>query len=470
MMDQPMLDQPVMHPHPGLDALLSRPLWDTMWRRRTHRVSCGSSVTAGSMSYESRQPRMPLSELEEAVLIALTGCTGLTMPDRPFADPRDGKPIMAKPNLNMAGRTAGSPDNAQGTHFFLINDTGTYFLRALPPAGNDSSPFDPQVLIARANQAKVRILDRRIDVPNGKRDFPAYLDSNRFLSNLPGTTILFPVVDLSRQYINGMMYLLTQPEGARPTIVDDRNFYRLAGVKRWVENGFLNEKIKIPLGVIWAMRTQIEADLILQNLMLVADAMGLGAWIHASIAPAVLLGDPKFRKAYGPMLDFDWVTPKWKPADLLRWHVPLPFSRFAQLRANAVGLRYRGEHLIKAMCPPNYDSMGEAVDAVIAGKFGPDGIYTDEALFERIYKGDFGAKYLAEASDYTADVIACTRDICTYIYETHGRFPAHTEAIHVPGVWLQTHHLEKEYYDRFFRGGLTNAHRAHDHDWHATKL
>jgi hypothetical protein len=460
------MNQQTVRIHRGLDALSRRPLLETMWRRRTHRVSRGSSVTAGSMSYQSSRPRMPLSELEEAVLIALTGCTGLTMPDRPFADPRNGKPIMAKPNLNMAGRTAGSPDNAQGTHFFLINDSGTYFLRKLPTVTNGSAPFDPEVLIARANQAKVRVLDHRIDVPGGNRDFPAYLDSNRFLSNLPGTTILFPVVDLSRQYINGMMYLLTQPEGARPAIVDDRNFYRFAGVKRWVKDGFLNKKIKLPLGAIWAMRTQIEADLILQNLMLVADAMGLGAWIHASIAPAVLLGDPKFRKTYGSMLDFDWVTPKWKPADVLRWQVPLPFPRFAQLRANAVGLRHKGEHLIKAMCPPNYGSMAEAVDTVIADKFGPNGIYADEALFERIYKGDFGAKYLSEASDYTADVIACTRDICTYIYETHGRFPAHCETIHVPGVWLQTHHVEEEYYDRFFRHGLTDAHRVHDHDWH----
>ena len=155
--------------------------------------------------------------------------------------------------------------------------------------------LDAETLLARAAEAKVKLLDHRIDVPDGNRDFPAYLDSNRFLSNLPGTTILFPVVDLSRQYINGMMYLLTQPEGARPTIVDDRNFYRLAGVKKWVESGFLNKDIKLPLGTIWAMRTQIEADLLLQNLMLTADAMGLGAWIHASIAPPVLLGDPKFR-------------------------------------------------------------------------------------------------------------------------------------------------------------------------------
>ena len=449
----------------GLDAVNERPLLTSIWRRRTHRVSRGSSVEAGPMSWSSSEPRAPLTDLEEAILIAMTGCTGLTMPDRPFNDPRDGKPIMAKPNLHMAGRTAGSPDNAQGTHFFLINDTGTYFLRKLPPPENGPvSVFDADALLARAAQAKVRVLDHRIDVPDGNREFPAYLDSNRFLSNLPGTTILFPVVDLSRQYINGMMYLLTQPEGARPTVVDDRNFYRPAGVKKWVQSGFLNKDIKLPLGTIWAMRTQIEADLLLQNLMLTVDAMGLGAWIHATIAPPIMLGDPKFRPTYGPMLGFDWTTPRWKPMDILRWHVPLP--RFADLRATTVGLRHDGEHLIKAMCPPNYDSMADAVDAVVADKFGPNGIYTDEGMFERIYKGEFGAKYLRQAKDYSADVIACTRDICTYIYETHGRFPAHCDTIHVPGVWLQAHHLENAYYERFFNGGLTEEHELHDQRWH----
>ena len=452
--------------HPGLEALADRPLVTTLWGRRTHRVSRGSSVDAGSMSYASDQQRFPLTELEEAVLIAVTGCTGLTMPDRPFNDPRTHQPIMAKPNLNMVGRTAGSPDNAQGTHFLLINDTGTYYLRKLPPDGSGASVLDPDALLARAAQSKVQLLDRRIDVPDGNRDFPAYLDSNRFLSNLPGTTILFPVVDLSRQYINAIMYLLTQPAGARPTIVDDRNFYRKAGVKKWVDNGFLNKDIKLPLGNLGAMRTQIEADLLLQNLMLTADAMGLGAWIHASISPPVLLGDPKFRKRYGAMLDFDWVVPRWKVADIVRWGVPLPMA--AAVRANAVGLRRLGEPLIKAMCPPNYPTMADAVDEVVAEKFGPGGIYTDVALFERIYRGEFGAKYLQEASNYSADVIACTRDVCTYIYETHGRFPAHTEAIHVPGAWLQAHHVEEGYYERFFRNGLTDAHRAHDATWHGT--
>ncbi|HVQ08610.1 MAG TPA: hypothetical protein VMS43_09260 [Allosphingosinicella sp.] len=447
--------------HPGLDALLKRPLMETIWNRRTHRVSRGSAVSAGTMSYKSDNARAPLSELEEAILIAAAGCTGLTMPDRPFNDPRDHKPIMAKPNTNMAGRTAGSPDNAQGTHFFLINDAGTYFLRTLPPAPDE--PFNPANLIERAREAKVQILDERIDVPDGNRDFPAYLDSNRFLSNLPGTTILFPVVDLSHQYINGMMYLLTQPDGARPTIVDDRNFYRMAGVKKWVKKGFLNKDIKLPLGAIASMRTQIEADLLVQTLFLVADAMGLGAWIHGAISPPVMLGDPKFTKTYGKMLGFDFVTPKWKLMDLLRWHVPLP--RFANLRAHPVGLRHKGERLIKGSCPPYYETMAEAVDAVIAEKFGPGGIYRDEAVFGQIYKGGFGKEYLREASDYSADVIDCTRDICTYIYKTHGRFPAHTDAIHVPGIWLQVHNVELEYYDRFFSKGVTQPQRDHDRNW-----
>ncbi|MFE6165222.1 hypothetical protein ACFQ7F_40645 [Streptomyces sp. NPDC056486] len=448
--------------HPGLADLFVRPLLETVWRRRTHRVSRGATVPAGSMSYVSKDAPQPLTDLEEAVLIALTGCTGLTMPDRPFEDPRNGKPIMAKPNLTMAGRTAGSPDNAQGTHFFLINDTGTYYLRKLPPAPEE--PFDAPTLTARARQAKVKVLDHRLDVAEGLRDFPAYLDSNRFLSNQPGTTVLFPVVDLSHQYINALMYLLTQPDGARPTLVDDRNFYRPAGVKKWVKSGFLNEKVKLPLGALGPLRTQIEADLLLQNVMLVAEAMGLGAWIHASLNPQIALGDPKFSRTYGRMLGFTFVTPRWRPADVWRWHIPLP--KYANVRSHPVGLKAPGgEQLISAACPPAFASMSDAVDTVIREKFGPGGVYSDKDVFSRIYREDYGQRYLAEASEYEERVIDCARDICAYILRTHRRFPAHTDAIHVPGIWLQAHHVESEYYDKYFTQGLTPAHRRHQDLW-----
>jgi hypothetical protein len=413
------------------------------------------------MTYTSTEKALSLSELEEAVLIAMSGHTGLTMPDRPFQDPNSGEFIMAKPNLTMDGRTAGSPDNSQGTFFFMINDSGTYFLKT-PPSVDRKTALTAQSLVERARLAKVQVLDHRIDTAD--RDFPAYLDSNRFLSNLPGTTVFIPVVDLSHQYINGLMYLLTQPKGHRPTFVDDRNFYRKAGVDKWVRNGFLNSDIKIPLGTIGTLRTQIEADLLLQNLMLVADAMGLGAYIHACVSPPVLLGDPKFTAQFGKMLGFDFCTPPFKLLDILRWQVLLP--SLANLRAHPIGLRVGNEYLIKAKCPPYYDTMKAAVDDVMAAKFGPQGIYKDAALFKKIYKEQYGDTYLKEASDYSSEVIECATDICTYIYETHGRFPAHVDAMYVPGVWLQVHHADLEYYDKYFCDGLTDAHREHDRHWH----
>jgi hypothetical protein len=365
----------------------------------------------------------------------------------------------------MQGRTAGSPDNAQGTHFFLINDDGTFFLRHLPPP-DEPEELTPELLIERARAAKVRLRDQRLDVPEGMRAFPAYTDSNRLLSNLPGTTILFPVVDLSRQYINGLMYLLTEPDGARPAIRDDRNWYRYAGVNRWVKEGFLNKDIPVTLDVLGSLRTQIEADLLLQNLFLTADAMGLGAWIHGAIGPPIILGHPRFVAKYGSMLGFDFQEPSWRPRDLLDWHT-LPLPQLRDLRANPIGLRRNGEHLIKGMCvhPDYYGSMSDAVDEVVAAKFGKNGIYRDRAVFAQIYKDDYGARYLKEAAEYDPRVIDAAKDICTYIQETHGRFPAHCDAIHVPGVWLQVHHVDIDYYMEFFRNGLTEAHRLHGR-WH----
>ena len=55
------------------------------------------------------------------------------------------------------------------------------------------------------------------------------------------------------------------------------------------------------------------------------------------ISPPVLLGDPKFVDQYGKMLGFDFVTPPFRPLDVMRWHVPLP--KFANLRAHPVGLK-----------------------------------------------------------------------------------------------------------------------------------
>jgi hypothetical protein len=442
----------------GLSEALRYPLFQALANRRSRRISKGiKSVPAGSLSYTSKQNPQPLSALEEAVLIAATGCTGLTRPDRPFQDTQ-GNNILGAPNLNMVGRAAGSTDNAQGTHFFLINDDGVYFLKRVdtPPA----FPMTARDLTGWAKEAKVLVHPGR---PTFDRKFPYYLDSNRFLSNVPGSTVLFPVVDMTRQYINALMYLLTEERGNRPTFVDDHNFYLMAGVRKWVRNGFLNSKLKLPLGVLGAMRTQIEADLLLQNLFLVIQAMGLGGWIHACVGPPYLLGNPHMttpeERKQG--LGFDWDTPRFRLLDLLRWGTFLP-----KVRAHPVGLKVQDQFLIKGLCPPYCTNMSDAVDEIVAQKFGPQGIYRNRAYFEGIFREDRGDRYVKEVPPYLPDVVACAKDVCNYIYRTHGRFPAHVDAIYVPGVWLQVHHLDLEYYDTQFRDGYTDTQRHHQERWH----
>jgi hypothetical protein len=429
--------------HVGFDEMSRYPLFEALHKRRSRRISLGlQTVAAGSNSYTSNAKPQPLSELEEAVLISAIGLTGPTLPDRPFESPT-GQKILGTPNLNFPGRAAGSTDNAQATHFFLINDTGVYYLKRLN--GVDlNEPLTPEVLVRRAVQSKVQILDHRPEFP---REFPNYLDSNRFLSNLPGSTIFYPVVDLTHQYINALMYLLTEPDGHRPAFLDDRNFYLPAGVTKWILKGFLNKKIPLPLGYVGTMRTDFEALLLLQNLILMLQAMGLGGWIHSAVATKTIL----------PALGFVSVTPRYRLLDFFRWGT---FE--TKPREQQIGL----PPYIQCMCPPYYPSMAHAVDAVVAAKYRARGTYSDDAYFRRIFQGDRGEKYIREVPHYSDDVINCTKDICTYIYRRHQRFPAHCDAIYAPGVWLQAHHLDLHYYDTLFNGGYTETQREHQQRWH----
>ena len=64
------------------------------------------------------------------------------------------------------------------------------------------------------------------------------------------------------------------------------------------------------------------------------------------------------------------------------------------------------------------------------------------------------------------DVVACCKDICNYIYDTYGRFPAHVDAMYVPGVWVQAHHLDLKYYDTFYSKGYSSTQADHQSKWH----
>lgn len=74
--------------------------------------------------------------------------------------------------------------------------------------------------------------------------------------------------------------------------------------------------------------------------------------------------------------------------------------------------------------------MDEAVDQVIEEKYGSAGIFTDPTLISRAYKNPTDAEtYLKLENRHPPEAIRYTKDICNYIYETYGRFPAHIDAL-----------------------------------------
>ena len=64
------------------------------------------------------------------------------------------------------------------------------------------------------------------------------------------------------------------------------------------------------------------------------------------------------------------------------------------------------------------------------------------------------------------EVVQMTKDLCNYIHTTYGRFPAQLDAMNMC-MWLQAHHLETDYYDRFMQPGAYHQAIAHHMQvWH----
>jgi hypothetical protein len=430
----------------GFHQARKYPLWDALFNRRTRRVAAGNSFRSGSLSFKSRRDPQPLSPLEEAMLIAATGITGLAFADNPYQT-ADGAPLFGTPLLEVRGRSAGSPDNAQSTVFFMWNDEGTYLLKAsandIPAPRVETMTADD--LIAYVARFKIKIKDGRIDFP---RAFPAYASGNRYVSNVPGSTMLVPVTEVTRQYINGLMYVLAQEDGQRPVFVDDYNLFLPCGCEKWVKSGFLNRDIPLPLSLYGKGRTEYESLLLLQNLALLGQAMGLGAWIHAAFAPVILFGGyPEI----GTGLNF-------------RFHKPrrLPLRPYPAGTPNPVGL----DGLLQAYCPPYFKDMDAAIDALLDEKYGPGGKYTDPRFYGQTMTPEMTSRFLQEAPHVEPGVIDCVRAICQYIYRTYDRFPAHANAIDSAGVWIQFHHVDLDFYDEFFVDGVSPTQRGHDAAWH----
>jgi hypothetical protein len=437
-------------------------LLDALRFRRSRRFAAGMKMETGPMRFESALAARPLSEAEIATLaFAACGVTGHALGDLVY-DAGKGGTMMG----SFLGRTVGSADAVHAVAVAVTNDEGTWLLKR----PQDFAPSElPEVialsrrgaLVDLFRKSAVKLAEERLVPPLA---VPKNLDVNQWDMYAPGTSYFVPINEYTYMYINGLLEFLNDTMGV--FLVDDRAGFRPAGVAKFAKSkgGHLVDDPRAQrtltierIESILHSVVMVEQGMMLQNLGLMAHAMGLGgfpnfaghefAWFEAlgfrmqEMTTLEYLGAGKTLRFFGGLLGKD---PK----------ISFP-----------VGLERDGEPLLKPYCPPYYPSMEAAVHAVVERKFG---------AASGVFRGGVGAsawkdaKAISDASPPITDAtIDATVAFCTYLHRTYGRFPAYPAPFRT-SVGFQAAHLDLAFYERFYRPeAIGEEHRRHDERWHA---
>jgi len=215
-------------------------------------------------------------------------------------------------------------------------------------------------------------------------------------------------------------------------IIDDRRGGRAAGTEPWLASGLIDREKVLPLSILERQACYFmfsEPAVICHNIFLATEAMGLGGWMHCGFLSFKVMQALGFRMVGA--------------ADQAAC-------------ANPVGI----DGVLEGFCPPYFPSMDAAVDAALVrishGRASESQPYTMPPSENR----DAIPRAPSDAG------LACTKAVCRYIHETYGRFPASVDTMHL--MWfMQAHHLDPDYYRRFFHSGaLGPTHAAHMAAWH----
>jgi hypothetical protein len=410
------------------------PLFDAIFNRRSRRMALGAEIPGGPTKYKSEKPPMSLDEVEEAMLVqAGTGISGLNLSDLPYTY-ADGKSASGNTMIQFTGRTWSSPCGSHSTELIYFNDSGSYVV-GLKDCRTDrirqyETESDRDYIARSFRENRTKVLDHR---PEHPRSYPAMLSFNLWDSNIEGSTVFLPVINNTWQYINGLLLMCGWADGGA-FLVDDLNGNRPAGTERWVKEGLLDANRPLPLSTT-NFGQEVEPAFILHNIVLAEQAMGLGGWIHAGVNPLFLMQALPFRVVETP----------------------------GTASPNPVGI----DGVLEAYCPPYYKDMDAAVDAVVEAKFGADGIYTMDAGREAPFldKNEF----IAGVPRYSEKLVRCVKDIANYIYDTYGRFPMNVPTMGISSYWCQAHHLDLDFYDRFYgKAAYTQTQAEHYELWHGS--
>lgn len=423
---------------PEIEAAWNFPLFEAIVGRRSRRFGFGMELRQGPFGYKSDKDPVPLTELETAMLVtAATGVTGAILCEGEFQGGM----------VKSVGRPHPSAVGSHRTELFFTNDKGLFLFRGSEQKMTKMKEYenkeDREKIIQFYKKYTIQLSDKRLDLP---RKAPGLFHHNLWVTNQPGSTLFMPVTDISKDLIRLMINMCDAKagryiDGGGYFIVDERKGMRPAGTEKWAAKGLLDRNKILPLGqlekiiVSWLCA---EGAMMGQLMQLAMAATGIGGWMHGGFTPLIVLGGTPICKGLG----FRFVTSKEEP---------LP---------NPVGL----DKYFEGYCPPYYKTMDDAVDAALAGM--------NESLDEWEKRGMVLPHTITNASfesgtpKISDEGIACVKDVCRYIYETYGKFPAFNDTMHLL-YFIQAHHLDLDFYDRYFKkGAYLDTHAHHFEHWH----
>jgi hypothetical protein len=411
--------------HKQLEKVYNYPFIEAFVRRRSRRLGLGSKIDHGPLTYKSSKEPIPLNSLETAlVCYAGGGSTGVALGD---GDLTHGINAM----MQWSSRTFASPCNNHQTKLLFTNDAGIYVYkpREAQKIAEVTTLDDLKERVQDFDKEVIKVKDGRLEIPDGP---PALLMLNKGMVNRPGQTVFMPIVHPSYELIDMAM---TAFQYEHWNIVDDNG--KPAGTEKWVDK--LKLGLKIPISVLeknLLVGCSLEAGFMCQNIMLMAQALGLGAFPLSGFTPIIAMGGTPVTKGCG----FRFTTDKKR----------MP---------NPVGI----DGVLEGYCPP-YKNMNEAVDTIIEQKFGSCGIFTT-ASKQIPY---LNKTSVTEVDKIPDDVIQCTKDFCNYVYESYGRFPGTVDSMSMP-IWVVVHHIDIDFYGKFYPSeAVTETQRNHMADWHSS--
>lgn len=441
--------------NPSSKNLEAYPLLTALRERRSRRFGLGMKMPAGPLAYQSRHPSRSLSEEAEGALVfAASGITGHALADLCYA-PGGGGSIMA----GLLARTIASGDGLQTVSLVVTNDQATYLIRKPRelPAG------DIPTLIELGKRGEFTELYRRSRVKiKDARSAPPIeplfnINANKWSAHAPGTSYFLPINDLTFMYINGLLEILNETTSV--FLLDERNHFRPAGLGKFARSRGGHLEDNPHLGRVATVRNveqfvtefvTVEQGMMLQNLGLMAQALGLGGFPNFANHEFGWFQALGFRLAEMPVNRYVGAGPIVSFAmNFLRRNPNIPYP---------IGLEKDGEVLLKPFCPPYYPTMADAVRAVAEIKFGANGIFRSSSGTSVWQKHGEVIQQIPRTSEAA---IAATTAYCEYLWQRYGRFPVYMPPYRTV-LGFQACHLDAEFYERFYKSEALSESQRED--------